>query len=61
MGSFNRRMEIMLEIEGLWVKPIAEMDKDGWKVSLDYRIGQYARVFLMFSTDFGKNVKKNKK
>ena len=37
----NRRMEIMLEIGGSCVNPIAEMDKDGWKVSLDYRIGQY--------------------
>ena len=33
------RMENMLEIDGSCVKPIREMDKDGWKVSLDYRIG----------------------
>ena len=34
-------MENMLEICEIRVKPIAETDKDDWKVSLDYRIGQY--------------------
>ena len=38
MRLVNRRMEIMLEIGESCVKPIAEMDKDGWKVSLDYTI-----------------------
>ena len=54
----NRRMENMLEIGEICVKPIAETDKDGWKVSLDYRIGQYGRFFPNFSTDFWKNCKK---
>ena len=35
----NRQMEIMLEIGESCVKPIREIDKDGWKVSLEYRIG----------------------
>ena len=50
-------MEIMLEIGESCVKPIAEMDKDGWKVSLDYRIGQYGWFFQICLMDFRKNVK----
>ena len=39
MRSGSRRVEIMLEIGESCVKPIAEMDKDIWKVLLDYRMG----------------------
>ena len=45
MRLVNRRMEIMLEIGESSVKPIVEIDKDGWKVSLDYRIGQQTILF----------------
>ena len=45
MRLVNRRMEIMLEIGEACVKPRAAIDGDGWKVSLDYRIGQYGRIF----------------
>ena len=51
----------MMEIGESCVKPIAEMDKDGWKVSLDYRIGQYGRFFRIFLTDFRKNRQKKSK
>ena len=54
MRLVNRRMEIMLEIGESCVKPIAEIDRDGWKVCLDYRIGQYKRFFLNPQI-FGKN------
>ena len=47
MRSVNRRGEIMLEIGESCVKPIAEMDKDGWKLCLDYR-----EDIFNFSTDF---------
>ena len=61
MGLDNRRMENMLEIGEICVKPIAEIDRDGWKVSLDYRIGQYRRFFSKkidgFSEKSSKKVK----
>ena len=43
MRLVNRQM---LEICESCVKPIAEIDRDIWKVSLDKRIGQNGRFFL---------------
>ena len=51
----------MLEIGESCVKPIAEMDKDGWKVSLDYRIGQYGRFFPKFVDRFSEKSSKKVK
>ena len=48
----------MLEIGESCVKPIAEIDRDGWKVSLDYRIGKYGRFLQIVSTDFRKKNQK---
>ena len=36
---FNQQMETILGIGESRVEPIAQMDKDGWKVSLDYSVG----------------------
>ena len=60
MRLVNRRMEIMLEIGESYVKPMAEMDKDSWKVSLDYRIGLYGRFFIFFDRISEKIFKKVK-
>ena len=59
MRSVNRRMEIMLEIGESCVKPIAAIDRDGWKVTPDYRIGQYGRFFLKISDRFSEKNQKS--
>ena len=61
MRLVNQRMEIMLEMGGVWVKPVAEMDKDGWKASLDYRIGQYKRFLRKFFDRFSQKLFKKVK
>ena len=51
-------MEIMLEIGESCVKPLALIDLHIWKVSLDYRIGQYGQFFKFFNGSLGKLSKK---
>ena len=59
MRSVNRRMEIMLEIGGLWVKPIAELTGTSGNCPWTIGLANTDNVFNVFSIDVRKGCQKN--